>query len=911
MELLLESDEEDASLLEEMERQAAVQSVRSPSPEGLLQLKSVCPDSPKDYEIRDFSGIEGDPSEDFASRDMNKNGIIGGKLNVECPDSFVTATSDEEKLMDEQQERSKGEAHQKDFVEGLFQSLACTSTEATIDTIQTNNPLPLMEYTIDGIQILRLDISTNDLLLAKSAVAQKYQSRQIESTNNSTGPPQLKGLPALEAPAEERISSNTLPKDSQSLSSICADGHEEKSSRSVFKSQQYSCTKSLSGLQHKSKSEVKKTNSRKRKLEVIYKQKSGKNKFISPVIEKIPLLSNMNEYEVIHFHCTYCDFRCPFRKENVNDIVEHITPRERFHHLQKIPKRLNSFRENVKLSIMIAKNKSKAQVRFLSRIQCSKCGQQLPLDVARCDELALHYSWCRKLFRDDRFMSCPYCNEFIHRSSLKKHFSLKSKKQCTMYVASTLQLMSCMCKEYAEKHRPFCIVCNEKCWSYIGHRAELNPVCEACRINIISGNTTKLKNREMAACAICSHQCSKKFVTYWASELEALFIGEHCIKKLKDPITQEVIKLADATEANVRRLVEMAVVTDQLSKNLRIQTCSKSYAAMHLNGTNISNSKGFIISNCGKLKKNQTANHCDKILEKSESVTSVENCDLAVPNKAVNGRFIPILGSFRITNCDNPLPFAKLSAISDNTNTSDTVTFRPISKVDNQDIEQSGVPYSLLLANNSSKIVFRRCLPNITENVVSPNTVFKALDSFNETSKSVNKSVPNTDTVHYKENTKYVPEIAKMTSSTRCESEGNVLSNVSPNRLNLQSFWELSSKVVASKVITSSKPVASKVITNSSPVKYVVKLLKSSDVQQDTTKDEKNEGNANHIIIKTSSSNSVKKGCQVAPPRIAQVIKTSDDLFTNESNINDRLLSRAIMKPISTNIEDTEVVTLD
>lgn len=56
-------------------------------------------------------------------------------------------------------------------------------------------------------------------------------------------------------------------------------------------------------------------------------------------------------------------FSCPFTKENIESIVEHMTPSDRYNQLFHVPASLKSFKESVKLSAMVAKNKSKAQVR--------------------------------------------------------------------------------------------------------------------------------------------------------------------------------------------------------------------------------------------------------------------------------------------------------------------------------------------------------------------------------------------------------------------------------------------------------------------------------------------------------------------------------------------------------------------
>lgn len=93
------------------------------------------------------------------------------------------------------------------------------------------------------------------------------------------------------------------------------------------------------------------------------------------------------------------NFRCPFKKENVDDIVEHITPRERFNQLHEIPKKFENFKETIRLSIMIAKNKAKAQVSCGSIFMIIKCvywfifiGRELY--THRSHLLTSHLSYC-------------------------------------------------------------------------------------------------------------------------------------------------------------------------------------------------------------------------------------------------------------------------------------------------------------------------------------------------------------------------------------------------------------------------------------------------------------------------------------------------------------------------------------
>ncbi|XP_045626256.1 uncharacterized protein [Procambarus clarkii] len=802
MELLLESDEEDASLLKEMEQQDDMHPTKPSITENLLQLKSICPDSPEDYEITEFPEIHEDASGDFVgaievSDEKRQRNFIGAFSN-----NSGTVTYKEEKQVDELQESIEGEKkHKKCLVGGHCDSFTCSGT-------QQNKILPLTEYMIDGVQILRLDMSTSQLLFAKSAAAMGSQPCKAKSANCLSNASQSKGLSFMELITEERIG-NTLSKDYKSSHSNSNEERTKKKSKFIIKMQQDSCVTQPSGNQNKTKSGIK---NRKRKNQEVCKQKSENMELNTPVKKKRLAHFNMNGPRVVIFHCSYCDFKCPFMNENINEIVEHLTPRERFNHLHDISEKLNSFKECVKLNVMVAKNKAKVQVRLLSRAECTNCGQQVPLDVDSSDQLALHYNWCRKLISDDKYISCPYCNELVHRGSIKKHLNVKSKKQCTMNITSTLQLMSCVCKQYSVEHRPVCVVCNEKCWSYLGHRMELNPVCEGCRINIISGNTTKLKNRDLAACAICSYQCSKKCVTYWASELEAVFIGENCIKKLKEPLIHKSISVADAMEAKIRKLIEMAVASEQFSMDLeRAQAKNISTSVECLTESHTSNSDKYssnFTNTVQEAKDKKNVMNCN--FSQSESEKSMVKHDLPVPSRVTNGHFIPITGSFRI-NAGNPLPFAKLATTSDTQNPHKTVPVTSISA--------PAVP--------KSKVVIQS---DVSKNFLK----------------------------------------ADYTGICQKIAEGKLSMKVSPHRPNPKTMCQVISNCTPNNVIT--EPL---------PLKYVLKLNSLTPTRQEK-KDDQKEANASHIIIRTSSNAFQIKRSDVAPPRVALVIKTANNLLMNE-----------------------------
>lgn len=580
----------------------------------------------------------------------------------------------------------------------------------------------------------------------------------------------------------------------------------------------------------------------------------------------------------------------------------------------------------------------------MSRLECTTCHQHLPLDVDSCDQLLVHYNWCEKVRIREKFFSCPYCNDTVHRGSIKKHLGSKSKKQCTMNVALTLQFMSCVCKKYAESHRPVCIVCNEKRWPYLGHRAELDPVCETCRFNITSGNTTKLRDRDLAGCAICGCQCSEKFVTYWASELESLFIGENCLGKLESPASKKAAMVATMKQAKVKKFVETAmtsahihqkaqsVISSDFAMNLNksnsnkesqyfaSSSASKSVQGIHeqtknenplssiavsLNGSSSGlQSHFFISSRTSKslqsgmfLMKQTAAQDHSSILNKSETEAPVikqiklDHCDLPIPTRASSGGFIPITGSFKINN-RMKLPFASLASIADNPGDGETMVPRSstgINKV--QSIVQGGVPYTLLLPNDAPKVVFRRCMPNITsDSVESPRTVFRAIKPCPDIPPiSVNDDASDADAVQSTE--------SPLIISFRSKSQESVPSDVSLSQ---------------SCKITSRPSSLFQVGMEPQQQKYVIKYISTlTDSGQKKNSDQLDEKNNSCIVIKTSCNTSKTDVPILKPPWVAQVYKTNENVCSEEWEGNGKLEKKRKRKPLVKTKKEREVIDLD
>ncbi|XP_042202942.1 uncharacterized protein LOC121880494 [Homarus americanus] len=904
MELYLESDEEEASLLEEMERQEASRFAKSPLPEGLLQLKSVFANMPENYESTGFSSgdmemhgnnFAGIPKENYESvqgksadgenetanvkedlmnkepdeesEEVNVEDLIFEQSDDESEEVNVEDLTNEqsddesedvnvEDLINEQPDDESEKVNAKDFMNELPDSAfgkethqdgvtgwqsdnsVFSSTENTVTATQGNADGvfdgPLTEYTIDGIQILRLDMSASELLFAKTAAALRPQFNLPQQENTNTG-----------------TKHKTKQKNKKSV--------KNKEKQTVSKMSKAAVVKEKRSID----TEESRPPAKKRKLFSFPDQAVGKRAVI--------------------FSCTHCNFRCAFEREYIDKIVAHLTPRARFNQLQDVPEKLLGWKESVKLNVLVAKNKAKAQVRLLSRIECASCKNQFCLDVDTCDKLAVHHNWCGKSPGDKNYCECIYCKENIHRFTIKRHLCEQSKKACQKFVPVTLQLMSAVCKEYAEEHRPVCIVCNEQRWPFIGHRAELNPVCEPCRVNITSGKTTKLTPRDMAGCAICSSQCSKKFVTYWASEMETLFIGENCIKKLRNPVTKRVITIADNKEHKIRGLVEMAISSSQISGNLMKNPIDNSSSKFVVSlkkciDTNLNQSSANSVGK--KSRENKTSNV-------RETKTSETKTRFPVPKKVTDGHFVPITGSFRITNGGNPLPFATLATVADDTT--------EISQGLNggKGLFQNGEPYTLLLPNDTSNLLLRSSLPSVAKNAVdNPKTVFRAHESSSVVSECVSDKAPEADTTNYKENTGEEEKITRIIVSSRPEAGGSVLSSVSPNQLNYKSWFQ----------VNSTKP---------SPLKYIVKLQNNSvNTVPDESKHQQSETKSNHIIIRTSSSGPqrAKSSVSTSTPRIAKVIKYSNSVFSSNMKQND--LSKT-WKSTSRIKQDADVVTLD
>lgn len=950
MELLLEFDEEEASLIEEMERQEAPQIARSTSRESLAQLEGVDANVQKDLELTEFpeDRVENGAASSLEDDRSVENSVDEHLENTKCLASYEHSNNAEG--VDSHQENSER------FVENSLNSSKESTEKKTLEDNEESSDEPLTQCFLEGVQILRLDMSESELLFAKSAAALKSQSFQSVSMMPDIVHSQSQSSVGSEDPVSGPVNVGaTSGKAPEFLNCISTSDEEERYLRCILNTQREEFVKSTSGTERRTKIKTRTKKSLSTKKRQITKDQITirPTDDCSSVPAKKRRLGTvgLQEARVVNFHCVQCDFKCPFKKENIDKIVKHITPRERFNQLHEIPVKLKNFRENIKLSVMIAKNKAKAWVRLSSRLQCINCHQYFPLDVEGCDQVVIHYTWCQELFSREKFFSCPYCNDLVHRGSIKKHLGLKSKRQCTKNVAVTLQLMSCVCKWYAERHRPVCIVCNEKCWPYLGHRAELHPVCETCRFNIISGNTTKLRDRDLAGCAICGWQCSEKFVTYWASELESLFIGEHCISKLESPVTQKAVEMANMKEAKVRKLLETALASPDIqkehskdmssdvavsAKESSGSTSSKMYKSSEnvyekaqtdntdsdnvlcLNEWSSNNdSQSFVFSNTSKLLKsdgclvNQTTEKdLGRITGKNRTKAPVTKTiskqikptqyDLPAPTRATTGGFIPITGSFQINN-KSKLPFASIASVKDNPSDGKTLVSKASIDIDEvKSIVQSGVPYTLLLPDDTPRVLFRRCLPKITsDGVESPKTVFRPIKPHPEiTCKSEDNDLLKAVVMQSRENPVCHSGIAKMTLSTRSKSEGIDLSNESSNQSNqvghsCSTSFQVSMKAQQPKYI----------------IKYVSTLTDSSQKNSDHHDNKKSPC----IIIKTSSSTMKTEAHHESnQPWVAKIIKTPNDVCSEDWQGNGKVFERKReRKPMMKVKQDNEIVNLD
>lgn len=227
---------------------------------------------------------------------------------------------------------------------------------------------------------------------------------------------------------------------------------------------------------------------------------------------------------------------------------------------------------------------------------------------------------------------CVFCNERIKRRSIREHLHHRTKR-CNKVDALTLQLMTSVCEDYAYKHKPRCILCNEREWPYKGHWGEMKPVCESCHLSITS-NTKMSVLEDAVVCAICGFYCCDKYILYWAGKIKSFSIGESCIEKLKNP----KIKLSEET-ASLRAAKLKSSIKAALS-SVTIHNISK-------------NDSG--IPRLTQNRKDDNSNTdftegCREILKTNNPKQSQKN--------------VPIGQSFKIMNSCSSLPFTTLVPIT-------------------------------------------------------------------------------------------------------------------------------------------------------------------------------------------------------------------------------------------------------
>lgn len=417
--------------------------------------------------------------------------------------------------------------------------------------------------------------------------------------------------------------------------------------------------------------------------------------------------------------------------------------------------------------------------------------------------------------------------------------------------------MSCMCREYAEDNKPVCVVCNEKCWPYIGHRAELDPVCEPCRVNIISGNTTELLVRDVTGCAICSKYCSQKFVTYWASDLESLFIGEHCIEKLKAPIpelSEERIKLKNE---KVKKLVEL--VANSVSKvndveMLRLQFGDKVAAETRYENESTDDSNEM------KLSTNTSQFDNDKDLSIPPAIW-----DEPLPRVAVK-ELCQVNGSYRIFGSNMSLPFTTITT-SDECSATNTVE------------DEEPTTYDMLVPIVGKKKT-QKTIKNdlgILENNFKPGGFPLTASSLVSCAQKLASQTKPRRSTSTKENTNSMKRL-------RIEGGGSIFTEVPKAKdsdgvpvIKVKTYKPIPEFVTANVDLKSSSNVNTVKVDGG---KYIIKFASYSDVCKATQKKSTTDGNDNHIVIKTRSATQPEIH-HIAPPRIAHVIRTQSSVINN------------------------------
>ncbi|KAK4292741.1 hypothetical protein Pmani_034503 [Petrolisthes manimaculis] len=911
MELLMESDEEEASLIEEMEKQAVNISL-NPS-EGVkreqeeeedlsvllerelkesAQVISECLAQRKEkYTSHDADSLAQELEREAGGIGYNmdyKNANYIKRLNFDA--IMPEDVSSYLKLKESGATLSSTEESETGDVDALYKKVLQTALHSkdmvtpVTEVVESNKTVD----NLDGVQILQLDMSAQDLILAKSAAAFKFHD-EVSPSKEMLTYEKLQRLSAVLATSEgflggdEKVETGMSVRERMMLKKILEPGRKKKTSKKPPLQKRM-----ITKAKHVGGNEVGNT-----KKEALPKQSIKKTVITEEKFERLPNKDNSSSQAkkpksgtdtkpVINFHCSFCTFWCPFTKENKDIIVEHMTPSERYNQLFQVPPKMKSFKENVKLSVMVAKNKSKAQIRFLNRLECNKCFLQLPLNIENCDQIVIHHFWCLKLYSGAKTLTCLFCNKEVARSYIRKHLGTQCKRRCTLNVSTVLQMMSCVCRKYAEDHKPVCVVCNDKCWPYLGHRAELDPVCEPCRYNIISGNTTKLLVRDVMNCAICSNYCSKKFVTYWASELESLFIGERCIEMLKEPIPEDSEEIIAMKKIKIQKLVDLAV--DSVRAPHSVENLRRQF------------NDGRAFETVNENESKEDSNHdrlstsipqCDNTQE--ESLPPVE-WDEPLQRVSVKCIPSPVNGSYKIFGSNQALPFTTITT-NDENDTNDTTE------------NQTPVTYAVLIPKpDNKKDVAERAINNdygILENNFQPGEFpLRASPAVVSGARKFATRVEGKRTTTTKKKTKNMKRL-------RIESGGQIYKVVSKMKGN-EEEKQVKTTTKSPNFITLNMGSENSSVLNTVKEdggKYIIKFA-SYDIKSKTNNKEETDGNDNHIVIKTKSTTSQPEVNNIAPPRIAHVIRTQSSVINNKWATK----KKSICKPNSSKTTENPII---
>ncbi|KAK3869158.1 hypothetical protein Pcinc_025521 [Petrolisthes cinctipes] len=927
MELLMESDEEEASLIEEMEKQAVNISLNLS--EGVKkQLEEDDISVRLEQELKEsaqaISECLAQRDERYTAHDADslaqelerEAGGIGYNLGYKNANyvkklNFGMMTMPEDvssylKLKESGAKLSSTEESETGDIDALHKKVLQTVLHST-DMVTPVTEVEESNETVgnlDGVQILQLDMSAQDLILAKSAAAFKFHDEGSPSKKMLTYE-KLQRLSAVLATSEgflggnEKVETGMSDRERMMLKKILEPGRKKKTSKKPPLQKRM-----ITKPKHVRGNEVGNI-----KKEALPKQSIKKTVITEEMFKRLPENDNSSSQAkkpksgtdskpVISFHCSFCTFKCTFTKENKDMIVEHMTPNERYNQLFQVPPKMKNFKENVKLSVMVAKNKSKAQIRFLNRLECNKCFLQLPLNIENCDQIVIHHFWCLKLYSGAKTLNCLFCNKDVARSYIRKHLGSQCKRRCSLNVATILQMMSCVCRKYAEDHKPVCVVCNDKCWPYLGHRAELDPVCEPCRYNIISGNTTKLLVRDVTGCAICSKYCSKKFVTYWASELESLFIGERCIEKLKEPIPEDSEEIIAMKKIKIQKLVDLAVDSVRAPhsvENLRRQFSDARAVETVDENLHRQFSDARAVEPADESKED--SNHerlstsipqCDNTQE--ESLPPVEWDE---PLQRVSVKCIPgqVNGSYKIFGSNQALPFTTITTNDENDTNSTTEN-------------QTPVTYAVLVPKpDNKKDVAERAINNdfgiLENNFQLGEFPLRASDAVVSGAPKLATQVKGKRTTTTKKKTKNMKRL-------RIEGGGQIYKVVSRMKGNEEEI-QLKTTMKSPNFITLNMDSENSSELNTVKEdggKYIIKFASYDSKSKTTNNKEETDGNDNHIVIKTKSTTSQPKVNNIAPPRIAHVIRTQSSVINNKWATK----KKSVCKPHSSKTTENPII---